>query len=139
MKRSIAIAAALCLTLAATTAQAAAGGAASMCRQRSGHMLDALVAGQYKQAGAHLDSKMSKRLTPSVLHKIWSILTTKVGPYQSRGTPSADKVKSYTVVTTPMNFKKMPLLAKVSCDTKGKVAGLRFVPANKASGASGKS
>lgn len=139
MKRSIAIAAALCLSLGATAAQAATGNAASVCKQRSSQMLDALVAGQYKQAASHLDTRMSKRLTPPILHKIWSILTTKVGPYQSRGTPSASKVKSYTVVTTPVNFKQMPLQAKVSCHADGKVAGLRFVPVNNGSGEGNKS
>lgn len=137
MKRSIALAAVVCLSLGAATAQAATGGAAA-CKQHSGQLLDALVAGQFQQAGANFNSAMSQKLTPDMLKKIWGILTAKVGPYQSRGMPSASKMKAYNVVTTPMNFKQTPLQAKVTCSADGRVAGLRFVPLNSKGGTANK-
>ncbi len=128
MKRFVLTAAVACLAFGASAAQATSSQSMGTCKQHSSSMLDALVTKQFKQAGAHLDKNLGKKLTTQKLAQIWSLLTDKVGAYESRGTPMGRSQKGMSVVTTPMNFKRMALKARVACNGSGQIAGLRFMP-----------
>lgn len=132
MKRFALFAAVACLAFAAGAAQAASSAAIGTCKQYSSSLLDALVTKNFKQAGAHLDANLGKKLDPKTMTRMWGLLTDKVGAYESRGAPAASMHKGMSVVTTPMNFKKMALQARVACNSGGKIAGLRFMPAHSA-------
>lgn len=129
MPRSLPALAAALVLAAGAGLHAAPAHAAMTCSERSGALLDDMVAGHFDKAVAEFDHKLAAKLSATKMKTYWSQITTQAGPYKSRGMPSTSKIRGYTVITTPMAFSKMKLNAQVACDSKNQVAGLHFLPA----------
>lgn len=100
------------------------------CEERSGALLDEMIAGHDDRAVDDFDASLARKMSPGTLGHVWHMLTRQAGSYHTRGIAKTSSLDGYTVVTTPMSFSRMTLDAQVACNDKGKIASLHFLPAS---------
>lgn len=90
-----------------------------------------LVEGNYPAVRRDFDDTMTTAIaTDAAVAAIWAQLAGLVGDYERMGEPFTHQLGDYTAVDVPLEFEAGSMTARVSYDTTGKVAGLRFLPQN---------
>lgn len=113
------------------TARAEEPGKAATARAEA--LIDRFAKGDFDGVAKEFDATMAKMLPAAKLGEVWKQLQAQAGPYQGRQSGRHQRVQTYDVVQVRCQFARAPLDAVVSYDSEGKVAGLRFVPAEAAS------
>ena len=88
-----------------------------------------LAAGRWQQATAGFDPTMSERLTPEALAAAWAQVLGLCGALEDIGTPYAVRAGDFIVVTVPLRFEAAEQQARISYDSRFRVAGLFFLSA----------
>jgi hypothetical protein len=97
--------------------------------ERGVALLVNLVQGDYTEVRRDFDDTMTKAVAnDDAVAAIWAQLAGLVGDYEHMGEPFSHQIGDYTAVDIPLEFEAGGLTARVSYDTTGKVAGLRFLP-----------
>lgn len=90
--------------------------------------VDLLAKQNYAAAVEQYDATMKAALPEAKLRETWEAVQTQAGPFKKQVSARALKVQGYDVVLVTCQFEKTKLDTKVVFDSKGKVAGLFFVP-----------
>jgi uncharacterized protein len=90
--------------------------------------VDLLAKQDYAAAVEQYDATMKAALPEAKLREVWQAVQTQAGPFQKQVSARTEKVPGYDVVLVTCQFEKTKLDTKVVFDSKGKVAGLFFVP-----------
>jgi hypothetical protein len=97
--------------------------------ERGVALLVDLVEGNYPAVRRDFDDTMTTAVaTDAAVAAIWAQLAGLVGDYERMGEPFTHQLGDYTAVDVPLEFEAGSMTARVSYDTSGKVAGLRFLP-----------
>lgn len=130
------VAVAVALVLASGPAPAT-GAESGRLRETARQVVRDLEAGHVQAVAARFDEAMARALPVEKLRAVWDRLTSQVGPLEEMGPATAQVQGGLTLVTVPCRFERAPLLAQVSFDAHGRIAGLYFrpVPAAKQEGA----
>lgn len=96
---------------------------------RATALVDALVKGNYSDAGKHFDGVMQKALPTDKRKELWEALVKQVGSFQKRKETRVEKAGKYDVVIVTCQFQKMALDARVVFTADKQVTGLQFRPA----------
>jgi len=107
------------LPIAARSADVAAAGK---------QFVDSLAKHDYAAAVEQYDATMKAALPEAKLREAWQAVQTQAGPFQKQVSARTQKVQGYDVVLVTCQFEKTKLDTKVVFDSKGKVAGLFFLP-----------
>jgi uncharacterized protein len=94
--------------------------------------VELLAKEDFAGAVGQFDDKMRTALPEPKLQETWQTLQSQAGPFQKQLGASETKLAGYDVALVTCQFKQMALDAKVVFDTKGRVAGLFFVPSHPA-------
>ncbi|GAB3743343.1 alpha/beta hydrolase [Lysobacter olei] len=92
-------------------------------------LLDHLDAGRFAQAEALFSPEMRAAVPANKLQQVWASLAQSVGPAGPRGTPATTVQGDMTVVSVPLPFTKAHLVARVTADANGQIAGFLVQPA----------
>ncbi|MDQ1094151.1 dienelactone hydrolase [Xanthomonas sacchari] len=98
-------------------------------QQTASALLDRLQAGDLAAVEAEFTPAMAKALPPETLAAAWRTLSAQLGPLQQRGPVSERQQQGLRVIEQRLQFERGALLAHVSIDADGKIAGLLFTPA----------
>jgi len=112
------------------TAWAEEPGPAATARAEA--LIDRLAKGDFEGVVKEFDATLSGMLPAAKLGEVWKQIQAQAGPFQGRLGGRYQKVQGYDVVKVTCQFGLAPLDAIVSYNSEGKVAGLRFVPAEEA-------
>ncbi|WP_369933719.1 alpha/beta fold hydrolase [Xanthomonas tesorieronis] len=113
--------------LVALLAPLAASAAAP--QQTAGALLDRLQAGDLTAVEARFTPAIAQAVPPEKLAEAWRRLSAQLGALQQRGPASERQQQGLTVIEQRLQFERGALLAHVSIDADGKIAGLLFTPA----------
>jgi uncharacterized protein len=83
---------------------------------------------KFVAATAKWNPDMAKTLPAPKVEQFWTGLVAQVGPLKSIGVGAVKQQGPFQTVTLPVIFEKAELVASVTYDAKGKVAGLYFNP-----------
>ncbi|WP_369939711.1 alpha/beta fold hydrolase [Xanthomonas medicagonis] len=98
-------------------------------QQTASALLDRLQAGDLAAVEAEFTPAMAKAVPPEKLAEAWRTLSAQLGALQQRGPASERQQQGLTVIEQRLQFERGALLAHVSIDADGKIAGLLFTPA----------
>lgn len=99
---------------------------------RATALVDALVKGDFSEAGKHFDGVMQKALPVDKRKELWQELVKQVGAFQKRMGTRVEKIGKYDVVLVTCKFEKTTLDVRVVFNADKQVSGLQFVPAHSA-------
>ncbi|MCW0451171.1 alpha/beta hydrolase [Xanthomonas sacchari] len=117
------------LALALTALLAPLTALAAAPQQTASALLDRLQAGDLAAVEAEFTPAMAKAVPPDKLAEAWRTLSTQLGALQQRGPASEREQHGLRVIEQRLQFERGALLAHVSIDADGKIAGLLFTPA----------
>jgi dienelactone hydrolase len=122
----------LAAMLAATPALASAQGAQATAPDAlsiANALLDHLDAHDYAAAEAVFGEKMAAAVPADKLQAVWESLPTQAGAARGRGEPALQREGDVQVVTVPLHYANVELLAKTVVGADGKVEGFMIQPA----------
>jgi hypothetical protein len=99
---------------------------------RAVELLGDVLDGRWERARRDFDERVAHRLDEDRLAAVRAHLAGMVGGYESMGHTHAYQAGDYTVVDVRLHFEAGDLTGRVSYDRAGKVAGLHFIPADRA-------
>jgi hypothetical protein len=91
-------------------------------------VIDLLAREDYPAVVARFDAAMKRALPEDRLRMVWRSLRDQIGPFRKRAEASSEALGSGQLVVVPCEFRDADLDAKVTLNSKGEIAGLRFVP-----------
>ena len=95
-------------------------------------LVSSLVSGDYKKAVENFDGTMKEALPAEKLQQVWSSLIAQSGPFVEQLGARKEKILQYDVIFVTCKFENAVLDAKVVFDHKKQIAGLFFVPSERA-------
>jgi len=95
---------------------------------RAQQVIDSLSANDWDAVTARFDDAMHSALTANTLAAAWTQTARTVGAFESRGATSVSRSGHVTVTNTPLEFEAGELIARVSFQDDGRIAGLFLVP-----------
>lgn len=87
-----------------------------------------LVAQRWADVCRDFDEGMVEAVTPAALAGIWVQVAGTIGVYERMGEAFSRQIGAYSVVDVPLFFEAGELIARVSYDSAGRVAGLYLLP-----------
>ena len=87
-------------------------------------VIDSLSTNDWDAVTAQFDAAMRSALTADSLSAAWTQIARTVGAFESRGTTTVSRAGHVTVTNTPLDFEGGELVARVSFNDDGSVAGL---------------
>lgn len=92
-------------------------------------LLDHLDAHDYAAAEAVLGEKMAAAVPADKLQAVWESLPAQAGAARGRGEPALQREGDVQVVTVPLHYANVELVAKTVIGANGKVEGFMIQPA----------
>ncbi len=92
-------------------------------------LLDHLDAHDYAAAEAVFGEKMAAAVPADKLQAVWESLPTQAGAARGRGEPALQREGDVQVVTVPLHYANVELIAKTVVGADGKVEGFVIQPA----------
>jgi dienelactone hydrolase len=92
-------------------------------------LLDHLDAHDYAAAEAVFGEKMAAAVPADKLQAVWESLPTQAGAARGRGEPALQREGDVQVVTVPLHYANVELVAKTVIGANGKVEGFMIQPA----------
>lgn len=92
-------------------------------------LLDHLDAGRFAAAEALFSPAMRAAVPAAKLEQVWASLAQNAGPAGRRGVPAISSSGGMTVVAIPLPYAKAHLVARISVDGNGQIAGFLVQPA----------
>jgi hypothetical protein len=89
-----------------------------------------LADGDWEQARADFNARMSEVLDEARLAEAWARTASLIGRYEGMGEPVARRAADHVVVEIPLHFEAGEATARVVFDDASKVTGLWFRPAD---------
>lgn len=90
---------------------------------------DRLVAGKYEEAVKDFDERVAAAMSADLLKQTWEKLAAQCGKFERFGPPRKVKTGDMVSVFMPGKWKSFSLDMQVVVDSKGKISGLWFKPA----------
>ncbi|MBC7217322.1 MAG: alpha/beta fold hydrolase [Candidatus Caldatribacterium sp.] len=90
--------------------------------------LEKIKGGLYEEAWAMEDATMQSLLSPKALKDMWEGMTRDLGGFKGLALQRVEERDPYTLVFIVSSFERATLLAQVTVDKSGKIAGLFFLP-----------
>ncbi len=131
MRRTL-LAFALATCIAATGAALAQDATPTTPTAIALHALDQLDAGQYAQVEQLFGAQMAAAVPEDKLKAAWESLPAQAGAATGRGEAEVTTQNGATLVTVPLHFEKIELVAKFAFDGEGKIVGFMIQPAQTA-------
>jgi len=125
----------LALVLLLPAASVPAQVAADEARNTAIALLDAMDAGDYAGAEAMMNAEMAAAVPAARLQAVWESLPAQAGAAQGRGEPTVTTTGDTQVVKVPLQYAHVGLVATVSVQADGRVAGFLVQPAAAAAAA----
>jgi hypothetical protein len=91
-------------------------------------VIDLLTARQFARATERWDAGMAAALPPSRVEQFWNNLVGQVGALRSVGAAAVLSEGLYQTVRLPLRFERAELVASITYDAGGRVAGVYFSP-----------
>ena len=113
-------------------APAAGADDAASHEKRAEAFLRLLDKEQFDTATKEFDAAMTAAMPVDKLRETWKGLLSQVGSLKSVDERRKKTQASYSIVDLICTFERAPLVVRVALDSDGKVAGLFFLPADKA-------
>lgn len=127
-KELLLLAAMLAATPSLAKAQDAKGAAPDAVAIATG-LLDHLDTHDYAAAEASFGEKMAAAVPADKLQAVWESLPTQAGAARGRGEPALQREGDMQVVTVPLHYANVELIAKAVVGADGKVEGFMIQPA----------
>ncbi|SEK79340.1 hypothetical protein SAMN05428989_0810 [Pseudoxanthomonas sp. GM95] len=93
-------------------------------------LLDDLQANRFEAVSDTFTPEMARAVPTDKLAALWSALPGQIGALKNRGEPVQSTAGAHTLVTVPLHFERGELVALISVDAEGRVAGLLLKPAS---------
>lgn len=93
-------------------------------------LLDLLDQGKFAEAEASFAPAMAQAVPEARLRQVWQSLPASAGTPKGRGKASQTRQDGMTKVSVPLHYANAELVAHVTFDANGKVAGLLIQPAS---------
>lgn len=97
------------------------------------HFVTELSQRHFDDASKQFDGDMARALPPKTLEETWNGLLGQVGDFKQIITTRIQEMQGYQVVFVTCEFVKANLDVKVAFDSKVRIGGLYFVPAQNSS------
>ncbi len=97
---------------------------------RAAELVTHLSNGEYAEVENMFDEKMAAALPAEKLKTVWQSLTAQVGAFKTQDAIRKTKLMGYDVVYVPCQFENATLNCQIAFDSKGRVSGLFFRPAD---------
>ena len=127
-KELLMLAAMLAATPSLAKAQDATGAPPDAVAIATG-LLDHLDAHDYAAAEAAFGAKMAAAVPADKLQAVWESLPTQAGEARGRGEPALQHEGDVQVVTVPLHYANVELIAKAVVGADGKIEGFLIQPA----------
>jgi len=95
---------------------------------RAGQVIDSLTTNDWDAITDQFDTAMRNALTADTLAAAWTQTARTLGAFESRGGTTVRRSGHVTVTDTRLEFEAGELIARVSFQDDGSVAGLFLVP-----------
>lgn len=95
-------------------------------------LAEALRDGRWEDAAARFDDAVRQALPAERLAQVWQQLVGQVGPLSEIGGTSRTDAPPHVLVVVDLRFRDAELGLKIAFDERGRVAGLFFLPAQRA-------
>lgn len=115
--------------LAALAAIAMLAQAAEPAEALATRLLDHMDAGDYQAAESLFDARMAAAVPAAKLQEVWQSLPAQLGAAEGREAAQLSPYQDMQVVTIPLRYARGQLVARVTVDAAGKVAGFFIQPA----------
>jgi dienelactone hydrolase len=92
-------------------------------------VVDELSAQAWPKVTARYDETMAKLMPADKLAEVWKTLLGQVGALRQIGAATTEEDRGRHRVLIPCDFERAKLIAKVIFDSRGRMAGLFFAPA----------
>lgn len=92
-------------------------------------LLDRLDAGDYAAAEAGFTTAMAAAVPADKLKAAWESLPAQAGAAKGRGTPEISARGGMTEVAVPLHYARNDLVARITVDGDGRIAGFLIQPA----------
>lgn len=121
------------MIFAALAAAAMLAQAADPAEAIATRLLDRMDAGDFPAAESLFDARMAAAVPAAKLQTVWQSLPTQWGAPESREAAQSTPYQDMQVVSIPLRYAKGRLVARVTVDAAGKVAGFFIQPADQPS------
>ena len=98
-------------------------------QQAADTLLDRLQAGDIAAAERDFTPAMAQAVPAEKLAEVWGSISAQMGALQQRGTATERRQQGLSLIEQRLQFERGALLAHVSVDADGKIAGLLLTPA----------
>ena len=95
--------------------------------------LDSLESKDFIKASANFDEAMTEGLPPAKLADVWASIQAEFGPVKSRDMATLNQKGEMQIVNVPIQCEKGALVATITINKKGKIAGFFVRPQTKPS------
>lgn len=111
------------------SAQQQAASPESDFSSRSQAVIKELTAHQFDKVFAQFDTTMASAISADKLSQVWDQVLSQAGAFQKIESTQVIDQGGYHVVTTTCAFANAPVNVIIAFDAAGRIAGLRFTPA----------
>jgi hypothetical protein len=95
-------------------------------------LVSSLAGGDYKKAVENFDETMKAALPAEKLQQVWNSIIAQSGPFVEQLGTRKEKILLYDVIFVTCKFENSVLDTKVVFDRNKQIAGLFFVPSERA-------